>query len=247
MTSICSTVEHTIWFCDWPISWADTGDFLSGVGTLIGAVAVIYGATQGFKQWRRQKLAERNMESADHILAAAFGARRAIESVRHSWMDGREHIAAREQLKDAPRYIAADQDKKHRLETAQAYINRLRESAKFQEALDECQTTTLAMLDEELTNAIKFFVRQFWFVQVYVEAYADITDPHEKFSRQIQAAMFQKQRDSDEEISVNVAQSMKTIEERCKPHLTEEVRQAYAKLTIDVAAKVVEAGIGRVI
>ena len=55
------------------IDWAATGTMLSGIGTLVGALAVIGAAIIGshtFENWKRQKLAERNFELAERILTA---------------------------------------------------------------------------------------------------------------------------------------------------------------------------------
>lgn len=64
--------------------WAGFGSLLSGVGTIIGALAVIITAIVGsrtFEGWRKQKLSERRIEQAERILTATYKARRALGDV----------------------------------------------------------------------------------------------------------------------------------------------------------------------
>lgn len=89
--TICSSVD-----------WAATGAMLSGLGTLIGAGAVIYAAHKGsdtFKQWRRQKNEERRIELAEQVLTLAYKLRRAIESIRSPGMWGVEQDAVYDELR----------------------------------------------------------------------------------------------------------------------------------------------------
>ncbi|OHC96732.1 MAG: hypothetical protein A3H25_10715 [Sphingomonadales bacterium RIFCSPLOWO2_12_FULL_63_15] len=239
MTSICSDATHLLNVCSTPVDWAATGTYLSGVGTLLGAMAVTYGATQGFKLWRRQKLAERNMESAERIMAASYQARRALEQVRNAWMDGREEHAAHHEIKDAPSYANSNDERKRRMVVAQVYINRLRSTAKAQEALDECGTSILALVDPELNKAMEHLYRQFGVLQVFIEEYPDATDPADDFTQAIKAALYQRKRAADDEISLKVAKFIGTIEDRCKPYLTEEANEVFAKLAVDGVTAVV--------
>jgi hypothetical protein len=85
------------------VDWAATGAMLQGEGTLLGAGAVLIAAFVGantFRSWRKQKVEERRMQQAEHILASAYKARRALKQVRHWLMSGYELGAAQETLKD---------------------------------------------------------------------------------------------------------------------------------------------------
>ena len=55
------------------IDWVATGTMLQGVGTLVGAVAVLVAAWFGkttFEAWRRQQVAGRKLAQAERILEA---------------------------------------------------------------------------------------------------------------------------------------------------------------------------------
>lgn len=71
------------------IDWTATGSMLSGIGTIIGSIAVIYAAHKGadtFRQWRKQKGEERRMDLAEQILTLAYKLRRAFEHIRSPGM-----------------------------------------------------------------------------------------------------------------------------------------------------------------
>lgn len=88
--------------CVTTIDWAATGDMLSGIGTVVGALAVIVAAVIGsrtFDNWKRQKLAERHIEQAERILTATYKVRRGLSHVRSRMMWAHETAAAEEQLK----------------------------------------------------------------------------------------------------------------------------------------------------
>lgn len=88
--------------CITTIDWAATGTMLQGVGTVVGALAVIGAAIIGsrtFDNWKRQKLAERHIEQAERILTATYKVRRGLSYVRNPAMWGHETDAAEEQLK----------------------------------------------------------------------------------------------------------------------------------------------------
>lgn len=92
MLAICSSVD-----------WDATGSMLSGVGTVIGALAVIYAAHKGsdtFKQWRRQKNEERRIELAEQVVTLAYKLRRAIQSIRSPVMWGAEQNAVHDELRN---------------------------------------------------------------------------------------------------------------------------------------------------
>jgi len=79
--------------CGLPVDWAATGSFLGGIGALIAAGAAVF-ASRTFKDWKRQKVAERRMEHAEKILAAAYRAKYNLIELRSPIHSGMERESA---------------------------------------------------------------------------------------------------------------------------------------------------------
>lgn len=93
---------------------------LSGIGTLIGAAAVIYGALEAYDKWKQQKLAERRMVMAEQILALAYKLRDTIKSIRSPASFKGEHDEAEKILAASDTiYDGIDAGQKERLIMAQ--------------------------------------------------------------------------------------------------------------------------------
>jgi len=89
--------------CQSVFDWQATGAMLQGLGTLLGAGAVLVAAKLGantFRSWKREKLAEKHIDQATLILTAAYRARRALGYVRGIMMWGHELTTAEEKLKE---------------------------------------------------------------------------------------------------------------------------------------------------
>jgi hypothetical protein len=66
-------------------------------------VAIVYVANRGvdaLQTWRRQKIAERKLETAERVLTLAYRLRIAFEGIRHPAMSGSELAAAEQFIKD---------------------------------------------------------------------------------------------------------------------------------------------------
>lgn len=204
--------------------WAATGAMLQGVGTLVGAAAVIVAAVIGgttFKSWRKQQVAGRKLFQAERILEASYKARRALKFVRGPMMWGHELSAAEDALKDDEHWQMQVEAKQKRMVTAQAYFNRLNRTREEREALDQCLPMARALFDEELEKAIDSLNHQFWTVQVDVEAYIDDDGSDQNFSRKIRRGMYEIKPPEGEvnEVTDKIERAMATIEATCLPVL----------------------------
>lgn len=191
---------------------------LQGIGTLIGAIAVIAAAVIGsrtFDNWKRQKLAERHIEQAERILTATYKVRRGLSNVRSPAMWSHETDVAEEQLKENGQWENAfDEQAKERRATAQAYYNRLNRTKDDQKALEECQPMAHAFFGEKLEKAIEKLNHQFWTVKVYVDAnHRDKNGADADFRRKIESTIWEGYPSTDEnEIDQTIASEVKTIE-----------------------------------
>lgn len=210
------------------IDWATTGAMLQGIGTLVGALAVIGAAIIGsrtFKNWKRQKLAERHIEQAERILTATYKVRRQLSYVRSPAMWGHEIEAAEEQLKKSGEWEkTAPASERKSLATAQAYYNRLNATRDDQRALEECQPMARAFFGEGLEKALEKLNHQFWSVKVYVDAnHTDKTGADAEFRREIESHIWEGYPSTEEnEVDQIIAAQVKLIEAICVPVLRME-------------------------
>lgn len=226
MSSICSTAQHAIQLCDTAIDWSATGDFLSGAGTLAGAFAVIYAAGKGastFRQWKEQKLAERQIEQAERILTAVDVAKDALAHVRNIVMWNHEMDAARAKLAAGEDWESHSIDQQRRLVHAQVYYDRLARTHDDTITLNSCRPMARAFFGDEVADAIKMIGGQFWVVKTYADA--SITDQgndHE-FSNLIRRALYDNNLEVGSEVSDRVRASIATIEARLLPVLRHQI------------------------
>ena len=146
------------------IDWTATGTMFQGIGTLVGAIAVIIAAVIGsatFEKWRAQKIAERRMEQAERILTAAYKARRGLSLIRSPMIWNHELEAAAEQLKTSGEWEKVfPESQRAKLATKQAYYNRLSQTNDEQIALSEAQPMARAFFGEALESAIEELNKQ---------------------------------------------------------------------------------------
>lgn len=211
--------------CATGIDWSATGTMLQGIGTVIGAIAVIAAAMIGsrtFDSWKRQKIAERHIDQAERILTATYKVRQKLSFVRSPAMWGHETENAEEQLKENGEWekVHTASERKS-LATAQAYYNRLNAARDDQRALQECQPMARAFFGERLEKALEKLNSQFWSVQVYVDANrSDKTGDDLEFRRKIESTIWEGYPSvAENEIDQIVAAQIKTIEDICVPVL----------------------------
>lgn len=223
MVSFCSTAEHMIWLCDAPVDWSATGDYWSGIGTLLGAGAVIWAANKGastFQQWKQQKLGERHIEQAERIMTAVDDVRDALKSVRSPMMWAHEEEAAKKKLEehDSVEFAANTKERQKRLVTAGAYFERLSRTHDQMIALNKCRPMARAFFGDEIEQAITKLRHQFRVVQTYVEASID-HEERDEFGKKIWSALYYNERDTNCEVTKAINESVAILEARLLPIL----------------------------
>lgn len=214
--------------CITTIDWRATGTMLQGAGALIGAIAVIAAAIIGsrtFDNWKRQKLTERHIEQAERILTATYKVRRGLSRVRSPAMWSHETDAAEEQLKANGLWERTfPESERKSLATAQAYYNRLDATKEDRQMLEECQPMARAFFGEGLEEAIEKLNRQFWTVQVYVDANHKAKDRADaEFRKKIESTIWEGYPSAEEnEIDKIISTQIKLIEDICVPVLRTE-------------------------
>ena len=211
--------------CNTSVDWAATGSMLQGIGTIGGTIALIFATIQGantFKIWRLQKITEHKQEHAKQILNAAYNARRAFEFIRGVMILGHELHAAKVELEQKEGWNNQFKDRKDRLITAQALLNRMNKSKDQRLALDECLPMARAIFGENLEKSVENLIRQFFIVQLDIEAYVDDDGKYDpNFSAKIRRGMYAVDpRDGEiNEVTEAINTSIASIENVCLPIL----------------------------
>ncbi|WP_119306990.1 hypothetical protein [Cohaesibacter haloalkalitolerans] len=203
--------------------WAALGDVLSGVGTVIGALAVIgaaYLASNTFDSWRKQTLSQRRIEQAERILTATYKVRRGLSLVRAPMLWGYEQQKAEDYLREKGE-LPGDEAGKKKMTIAQLYFTRLNAVMDDRKLLEECQPMARALFGEKLELALEALNHQFQRVNAAVQAqYRFEENTDRKFRESIEAVLWEgyptpKENELDREIDEQVA----TIEKHCVPVL----------------------------
>ena len=198
---------------------------LQGFATLVGSAAVLVAAKWGadtFGSWRRQKVMERHIEQAERILTATYKARRAFKYVRRPMTLAYELTAAEEKLKEnADAWRDQPDDRRKRLVSAQAFLNRLNAVRQEQEDLTNCLPMARALFGEHVEKAVESLNHQFWIIQVDAESYVDDDGSDQGFTRKIRRGMYDIKLGENEvnEVTNAIETAVETIENACLPTL----------------------------
>lgn len=165
---------------------SDIGALLSGVGTMLGAGAVIYAAHKGvntFDIWKRQKTEERRIELAEQILTLAYHTKEAFEMIRHPGMGGSESKRVEESLVSAN--LIPEADTKHPpsgLVTAQAALLRITKKGELWDKLDAIIPSAKAVFGEIVSDALEVFIKERSRIMAAAHGLASLTVQQMEFS-----------------------------------------------------------------
>lgn len=174
--------------------WAATGSMIQGIGTILGALAVLYAARAGrtaLSDWRNQKLEEIRIERAERILTAVYNGQRSLADVRRSFVPAHELAAAGEKLKANgadPKDVGKARWSK--LESAQAALTRIALADAAWQELEACRPATKAFFGNDLDEQLEKLVRQVIAVQIAADMYADDNGSDPEFSMGLRRDMW---------------------------------------------------------
>ena len=211
--------------CNSSIDWLATGSMLQGIGTIIGAAAVLIAAFIGattFSTWRRQRITERHIDRAETLLGAAYEARSALSAVRSPMMFANEIQAAEAIISADPRFAGLAAEKQKRMTTCQAYYERLKRTLPQRNKLYELEPIARAVFGAELADAVDKLAHQFWIIQIDVEAYVDDTGGDVDFAKELRATMYENRTNDQSKVGKNTAEAIQKIESICLPILRME-------------------------
>lgn len=221
MSSVCSTTRSIIALCDSPVDWSATGDFWSGVGTLVAAGAVIWTAVEAkgaLSDWKAQKISERTIAQAERILEAAYRAKDALEYVR-----GNLRSDERESAKDAVvRRVGMRPfpgDGGYMSPNTQARMVRLDGVTSAQDDLLQCRPMAKAFFGDKLYEAITVLHGQFGTVRRLLEADQSVEFEPQKGSIGSALKAISPDVQRRKKITDLTQSSISTIEGECLPVL----------------------------
>lgn len=200
------------------------GVFLQGVGTVLGAIAVIVAGILGassLKKWRAQKIADRKFDQAERIIVAAYNVRRDLAYLRNPFISARELADAERQLIDSDLGLTEDPDRRKPFITQQAYFSRLNAAFENRKQLLDCQPMARALFGERLEGALETLGQQFGVVQASLEFLPSLSsgsdDP--EFRKQIYRTITRGHQSAENEVDRTIADQIKTVEDICLPIL----------------------------
>ena len=200
--------------------WDATGSMLSGVGTIVGAIAVLIAAHVArisINQFRTQKITERLVEHAERILTATYKAHYAIDHVRGRMLWAGELEVAEKKLRDVNAITGETDARDKRMISAQVYIDRLNRTNDDKALLVDVMPTARALWGKELEEEIQKLHHQFWCIECNATELVETDDrDRQVFLRILLGGTCSK---DDDELSLEVRRITSSIEEKCLPVL----------------------------
>lgn len=202
------------------IDWDATGSMLSGIGTIVGAIAVLLAALVArisINQFRTQKITERLVEHAERILTATYKAHYALDHVRGRMLWAGELEVAEKKLRDANAITGKTNERDRRMISAQVYLDRLSRTNDDKSSLVDVMPTARALWGKELETEIQKLHHQFWLIECNATELAD-TDDRDRLVN-LRRMLGGKCAKDEDELSVEVRRITSAIEEKCLPVL----------------------------
>jgi hypothetical protein len=227
------------------------GSMLSGLAAWGGVAAVIWAAKQGrdaVADWRAQKQLERQMDTGERVLTAAYRAKDALEGIRGNFISAAELSRAEAKLvEDGFDLKAQPPERAKRLCTAQAIYHRSNATHEDWNALYSVMPFATAFFGKDEEECLRTIAHQHRIVLVAVESYVDDHDSSDRdFTRKLRADMFLG-RGEDDPVAAKVNQAVANLESKIIPLLRNDfaasaVGRAKAMSKAEAVSAAVNAG-----
>lgn len=207
------------------VDWAATGQMLSGVGTLAGALAVAYAAHKGsdtFKQWRAQKTEQRRIDLAEEVLTKAYDFQRTIRMLRSPATYVYEAEEAIKSLEEEYEGFRSLHDgKKRSLETAQVILHRAMKYKETFQAVSDLMPVSKAVFGDAVFSELDSLWRCMARVRAAAQTYGNAADDGGELRRKMESVFWEGASDPDE-----VANQIADAIQRLDAHLLPVLRAA---------------------
>jgi hypothetical protein len=194
---------------------------LGGIGACIGALAVAFAAYLGrsaVKDFRIQRLTEREIEHAENILAVAYELERALDMIRSPFMSGFEQKQSQDELIQSGKLSDLTEEKKDFVVRANVYFVRSRTVVeKFQRA-QRLTPYAAVFFGRDVREALEQLIVCRNKVLAYAEAYPWPQSDNHLLDKEISAAIWKgSARDGPDEITELTEAAIKKLEDRLFP------------------------------
>jgi hypothetical protein len=209
---------------------------LQGIGTILGALAVITAALVGgntFRAWRRQQLVQRHMVLAERIMTAIFTAREDFAAARSPLMTGAELEAAEKELvANGFDFTKMELPQADQLRRGQAYLTRVNRSIETWKELESSKASAYAFFGGDLPKQIDRILRQVHVFRIDAQEYANDDGADAEFSRSLRRTLSSSRgRGDSDDVAAEVEDAIAAIEERLRPFLQEVANETQKALT----------------
>lgn len=175
------------------IDWSATGDMLSGIGTIGGAVAVLIVAILGsdaLTNFRAQKMAERQMEHAEEILATSYRLKSALDQIRSPFSSSTELEKSKADLEKGDVLNGMPAARAEKFVQANVYYIRSNNfSEEFSKAYDLLPYAA-AYFGQEVKNSLEMLIQNRHRIRVFADAYARDRGSDNVLDKQVSAALW---------------------------------------------------------
>jgi hypothetical protein len=176
--------------------WSATGDMLSGIGTIAGALAIVMAAWLGrsaVTDYRHQKIVDRELQHAERALAVAYRIRLAVSSIRSPMSTAVELSTSKEELEKTDWFVELPEGGQNRTVQANVFYQRIRFFAPaFDEAV-EVLPLVKAYFGDEAEKAMTELIHARHSVRVYADAYSRDEGADPEFSSKIRSYIWKGQ------------------------------------------------------
>lgn len=222
------------------------GSLLSGVGTLLGAAAVIFAAIVGtgtFRAWKRQQILQRQMDLAEEILSIAFRARSAIQSIRSTRESNQEILKAFEETQTfGVDIINAPGPHPSRVQTAFVILRRLDHYNTLWNDLEILKARGWAHFDKSIMTSLNTISYQVEAIREAADSYVNeylSEEDRVKYGVILRRLPIKEMLGKQDTVALALAGAVKTIEDKLKPLITSNSNDIsnLASQTINVLLK----------
>ena len=204
------------------IDWSATGDMLSGLGTLGGAIVIAITAYLGrdaLNMFVLQHQSERKLQHAEAILTAAYKIARALDAIRNPFASSHELEISKKELEGNNSFDDIPKIRRDRHIQANVFYIRARY---FNDDFDHAENlvpVAAAFFGKIVKDALESLIKNRFNVSIYADAYSRSIGSDEDFDRKISAAMWKGSATNPEhdEITISTNKAISELEENLFP------------------------------
>ena len=196
---------------------------ISGLGTVAGSVAIVVAAVLGrsaVKDFRHQKVIEKQVDQAEQALAVAYKLKDAISAIRSPMTMGHESADAREELGDKEWFNLLGEGEQGKYVQANVFYQRTRSQKDTFDAAFEILPYAKAYFGKDIEGAFRTILKCGRSVRVYADAYARDNGRDREFTKKIESIIWEGAGlDGADETTTEIDNAIEKIEATLLPKI----------------------------